>query len=225
MSDRPALIAGDWNAAPDNPARHRPRWLARRAGLVIASAGPGSHGDIDYPMSDARLSDVRRGQRHGSDHQVVLWTASWPGHQLTMGSWNVLAGRNPHDVADSVAELMERRDVLCLQECGPELDRSMRAIGLRVFGHGPQLVVVRHGVPAAHPRHHRLSTLGWPLDRAGTPRGPWHRPAEASSVQVADSMRVWSVHLPNHERSRWHAAAYAQAVRRLARRVNRRRRR
>jgi hypothetical protein len=216
-----ALVAGDWNAPPTDPHRHRPRWIARKAGLAIRSAGPGTHGNIDYPMTDAELAGVRRLDRLGSDHQPVVWSASHRGRTLTMGTWNVGPDRDPAELAGRVRHLMRKLGVLCLQECSPGAAAAMRAAGLRVYGHGQQRVVVGPGVGVTAPRHHRLSSLGWPLDRAGTRRGPWHAPATATSITVGGWLWVCSVHLPNHERSRWHALAYAQAARRLVRKARR----
>lgn len=220
---RPILLAGDWNASPLNSNPYRPRWLARHAGLRITTAGPGTFGDIDYALSDAHLQDVRRCARMGSDHQPVVMTVTWRDYLVMVGTWNLLAHRDPTEVGEEVDRLVwevANLDVLLVQECSEAYAAAIRRHGLIVEGQGEQRVVVRPDVAHGHVRHHRLSTLGWPLIPGGQ---AWHKPATATSLRVAGWLRVVAVHLPNHERTRWHALAYRQAATRLARYVNRRR--
>jgi hypothetical protein len=218
MTYRPIAIGGDWNARRTNPDKYRPRWLARTTRLVIPDGADG----IDYVMSDATVTDVRRLPRRGSDHQPKVMRVEWSGHDLMLGTWNLLVKRDPDVVAAEVVAVCDdaQLDVLLVQEVGPGYASAIRRQGLIVVGEGQQRIVVRPGVSHTGVRHHRLSRAGWPVSG-----GRWHAPATATSCRVAGWLRVVSVHLPNYERSRWHDLAYRQCATRLGRYTRRRRRR
>jgi len=225
------LVGADWNASPHNPARFRPSWIARAAGLHIASAGPGAFGDIDYVLTDAAVTARRRLPRFGSDHDLVIFAVRDPetGAALRVGTWNALAGRDPSTVAGTVVSIVRRYelDVLLLQEATGYHRALQRRDGIdlvgfsAVPGEAQNPIVIRSGL--AHTCGHtvRLSRRGWPL--AG---GDLHAPIYATSVEVDGWLRAWSVHLPNYERSPDHNAAYRQAALRtvLAARRHQRRR-
>jgi hypothetical protein len=213
------LVAADWNAQPDNPDRHRPRWIAHAGRLHLFSAGRGAFGDIDYVLTDATVTARRRGGRFGSDHDVVLFTVQNPetGAALRLGTWNTLAGRDPATVARTVVSIMRRYDldVLALQEA-TGYHAALRAAGLdlvgisRAPGESQNPVVVRAGLWRTAGRTVKLSTRGWPLAN-----GTLHAPIYATSVEIDGWLRAWSVHLPNYERGPWHAAAYRSAAYRI----------
>lgn len=221
---RPIIVVGDWNAGPKNPDRHRPRWIAHRAQLLIHPSGD----PICYPISDAALTDVRRGLRMGSDHPPILLTAvRRPGGDLVrIASYNLLAGRDPDQVVDEIRLLLHRADVVALQEVSPAYAAALAQLpDTRLVGNGQQRVIARDQLRIDAVRHHRLSTRGWPVRRTGDPAGPWHDAATATSVRVDGWLRLMSVHLPNYERSIWHRFAYRQAATRIVRYQARRRRR
>lgn len=75
------LLGGDWNARTWERGTGTPWWLARKAGLRIAEPrhrkGPG-HDGIDYVLTDARVTRVRKHGTGGSDHPFVTFTVHPP---------------------------------------------------------------------------------------------------------------------------------------------------
>lgn len=217
--------AGDWNAPPGDLDRYRPAWLARRLDLSLVSAGRGTYGDIDYPMSSAQLARVRRGDRYGSDHQAVLFTVHDRATGVTLkgGTWNMLHDRDPVVVAAELLKLMDdhKLEFVCLQEA-TQYHRAVRATGTMLVafddarGVGETAIAVKATVTVSRTATHRLSRLGWPLRP-----DLWHAPVYTTTALLDGWLRVYSVHLPNHERGPWHAMAYRQAMRRLRRRLKR----
>lgn len=141
MSDSLALV-GDWNATPHDHGRWSPSWVATSSELHIESAGPGRHGDIDFPMADCPIHQLARHAPPGgvsrSDHDLITFvlypphknTTAGPGagmavsvpheqeHAIRVGTWNLLYGRDPKVVAAQVRQVLASRDldVLMLQE-------------------------------------------------------------------------------------------------------------
>lgn len=218
------LYAGDWNAQPWRTEPYRPKWVAAHAGLTLMTAGRGSHGDIDYPMSDAVLAHLDRHGRYGSDHQLVTFTVRRGVQLLRGGTWNCLHKRDPVAVAAAIVRIFEDHDLdfLCIQEA----KGYRRAIRLRGFNLTPRLaskgsdetaVVTPHDIRTDHGTVWRLARFGFSL----WPRPIIHAPPYAAVTTVDGWLRVASVHLPNFLRSADHNRASAQAGRRLVRRARR----
>lgn len=230
MSQAIALV-GDWNATPRDRGRWSPAWLAKTTGLTLRSAGPGRHGDIDYPIADCHLVALERhpppGGASRSDHDVVTFLASLPRQpDMVVGTWNLLHGRAPSTVALQVAGVLFAHDldVLVCQEAA-EYHRHLEAIpGYRLIAYEEpgamhNVILVRETLAVHRPRLVRLSPLGWRTVTGGT-----HAPLYATSV-VVDWLRVVCVHQPpsvNWKGGRIYGppmrvAAYAHAAGRLAR--------
>lgn len=225
------LFGGDWNAAPGDRDRFRPRWIAGRR-LQVESAGPGAFGDIDYVLTDAVIgrTDAEVGRmvrlgRHGSDHDLVMFDVrgDLPYQQLGGATWNVLAGRDPREVARTLVSVMRRYrlDFVLLQEATGYHNAIRRAgvdlVGFSaVPGESQNPIAVRSGVHHTTGHTRRLSRDGWPLAS-----GNLHAPIYATACTLDGWLRAWSLHLPNYERGDAHATAYRQAARRLRRAARR----
>lgn len=201
MSKAIALL-GDWNATPHDRGRWSPSWLAGRAGLTIRSAGPGRHGDIDYPMADCRLSSLERhappsdgGSR--SDHDVVTFVATHGRKSLVVGTWNLLYGRDAADVRVQVDWVLRvyGLDVLVCQEAA-DYHRQLgslpgyRLVAFDGYGKEHNVILVRDGLLVRGTRLVRTSPLGWRLVPKGT-----HAPLYSPSC-VVEWLRVVAVHMP-----------------------------
>lgn len=70
------LLGGDWNAHTWEHGEWSPAWLAEQADLEVVEpaerGGPGHRG-IDYVLSDARVTRMRKRGTGGSDHPFVTF--------------------------------------------------------------------------------------------------------------------------------------------------------
>lgn len=217
-------LVGDWNATPHDRGRYSPQWIARLCGLQLHSAGPGRHGDIDYVLTDSRVTGV---QRHAppqgvsrSDHDLVRFVLHQPDGpgQLELVTWNVEFGRELVAVRNQLREVLStyRPDLLALQEAADyhaELRAVAKALGYRwlMYPHpaAHNVLLVREELATHRPLRVQLSPMGWPLsDGTGA-----HAPLFATSWAV-EWLRVAVVHMPPN--INWRRGVAWGPVRKLA---------
>lgn len=199
---------------------------------MIRSAGPGRHGDIDYPMGDCRLTQLMRHQPPAgpsrSDHDVITFEARLEGEPdaLVIGTWNLLRDRDPRQVRVQVDHVLRTYevDVLACQESAQYHAALASLPGYRLVafegrGREHNVLLVRERLQVRRPRATRLSPRGWRVVTGGR-----HAPLYATSC-VVSWLRVVCVHQPPSVNWRrgviqgppMRVAAYAAASSRLAR--------
>jgi N-acetyl-anhydromuramyl-L-alanine amidase AmpD len=217
------LLGGDWNEGANSTGTHSPAWIAAQGGMKVYAPPPNRAGKvgIDYVLSSAPVTDVKRVEETGSDHEPITFTVTHPdGRTLRGGIFNVRRDRTLAE-REQLHEWLDARDedFWLLQEVRQYHDLLKSVGGYTAFtarepaGAEHNAVLVRDGVTAADAKFRQTSGAGW-----FTKDGKQHDPTTVALVTLNGWLRVGSVHEVVSTDLR--AGKWVGPVRRVAARVS-----
>lgn len=241
------LPAGDWNESPDSYGRYSPTWIARKGGLDKYDPEFGKHGRIDFILSSAGVTGVRRIKGGESDHGLVAFTVYASSDRILRGAiWNVERDRSNREIevmVDFISEVAhaEKLDFLLLNETqdyhhGPHRGPLAYVKDYRLIaadsppGAKHNSILVHSSVDISNVVFKQMSTRGWTAGGGGA-----HHPLFDTMVTLDRWLRVAAVHEVNgvdwvngkmvgpEDRKRARRQSARRKVR-IARRIARRRR-
>ena len=196
--------AGDWNEGPRSNGTHSPQWIAEQGGMAIGlppANAKGQHG-IDYPMSSATLTDVRRLPENRSDHNPVAFKVTHPEDDRTLVgcTFNVERDRSAAERQELVTWLAETGaregiDFFALQEVRQYHEVLKTVPGYHLFastdpkGVEHNALLIRDGVLVADDNYRLTSSVGWITVKGGN-----HAPSSAVLATLNGWLRVASIH-------------------------------